>query len=182
MPYHPNIPQSTDDPALSQSDLLDNFQALLTQWSVNHVPLTAGGSQGLHTQVFFNAPLGTDPGLSLPQASVYTKAVAGIPQLFFQNGSMAANVFQLTGLPIVTVGTNYGFVTPWGVTFNMGKATSSPITFAVSFTGTPYVALVSNVAPSTTQPAVGAFSGSPVSTLTYTPAGASVYYLVLGGS
>jgi len=175
MPYHPNIPQSTDDPSQSQQDLLDNFTAIQNQFLVNHVQLTAGGQQGYHTQVWFKSPLGSNPGLTPPQTSVYTKNVAGTPELFFQNGTLSANAFQLTNLVVTTVGTRYGFVSPWGLTFNMGLATTSPINFSVPFTGTVYTALLCNSGVSTTVPRVVTVTTTQ---LTYSPAG-SVYYLVV---
>lgn len=183
MPYHPNIPQSTDDPASSQQDLLDNFQALQTQFAVNHISLTAGGQQGYHTQVWFAAPLSADPGLMTPQTSVYSKAVSGLAQLFFQNGPLTPdNVYQLTGLPITQTGSSpnfkYGFATPWGLTFNIGRSNSSPVTFAKAFSGTVYVALVCNIVSTSSNPCVTAVT---TTTLTYTSP-ASVFFLVVGAT
>lgn len=96
--YHPNIPQANDDPQKSQVDLLDNFSSINSQFSINHVPLTAGGSNGYHSQVWFNNVLATDPNLTNPESSVYTKNISGSNELFFQNGTSFANVAQLTGL------------------------------------------------------------------------------------
>jgi hypothetical protein len=180
MPYHPNIPQSTDDPASSQQDLLDNFQALQTQFAVNHISLTAGAQQGYHSQVWFAAPLSSDPGLASPQTSVYSKSVSGVAQLFFQNGPLSpANVYQLTGLPVMTSGTNYGIVTPWGLTINMGRVASSPITFAQSFSGTVYTALLTYSGTSVNFPYVVSVN---TTTLTYQTAANAVYYFVVGAT
>lgn len=96
--YHPNIPQANDDPQKSQADLLDNFSSINSQFSINHVPLTDGGSNGYHSQVWFNNILATDPNLTNPESSVYTKNISGSNELFFQNGTSFANVAQLTGL------------------------------------------------------------------------------------
>jgi hypothetical protein len=47
MAYNPNIPQSTDIIANSQSDILNNFQALNNVFGVNHLTFEAPG-QGKH--------------------------------------------------------------------------------------------------------------------------------------
>lgn len=99
--YHPSIPQANDDPQKSQKDLLDNFSSINSQYAINHVPLTAGGKNGYHSQVWFDNVLDTDPNLTNPESSVYTRNISGTNELFFQNGNSFANVAQLTGLPVV---------------------------------------------------------------------------------
>ena len=103
-PFHPQVPQSNDDPKVSQGDLLDNNQSLNAQWLVNHTNLTASSNQGYHTQAWFPTgfPYTTDPNLAAPAASLYPKIIAGgTTELFFQNGALNSNVEQLTNLPIV---------------------------------------------------------------------------------
>lgn len=51
-PYNANVPQPTDLLSQSQSDLLNNFQALQTLIDVNHVDF-ASGDQGKHKWVTF---------------------------------------------------------------------------------------------------------------------------------
>lgn len=133
MPYHPSIPQATDNPTNSQADLLDNFGQINTAFNVNHIPFTGGGNSGYHTKIFFQAPLGADPDLTAPQSSLYPKTVAGATELFFQNDVGAANVYQLTNLVLTNVGTEWGFVSPWGLTFNMGFVASAGVTTSVTF-------------------------------------------------
>lgn len=114
MPYHPTIPQATDDPSNSQADILDNFGKINADFSINHVPLTSGGNQGQHTKIFIANPLAftADPNLVPNQSSLYVKTAAlGTNELFFQNGNLpnpstyipttGLNVRQLTNLPIV---------------------------------------------------------------------------------
>ena len=98
MSYHPNIPQPGDDPTVSQGQLLDNFGKINTDFSVNHVALTAGGNNGFHTLVQFTNVLATDPAVSGVQSAVYPKSVNGSPQLFFRNIS---KIYPLTGLNVV---------------------------------------------------------------------------------
>lgn len=140
MVYKNNIPAPGDSPAVdSQADLLENFAQLETQYSGDHVALTALINNGMHTQIRFEAVLALDPNLVTPQASLYTKAdiVSGATELFFQNDALAADVVQLTGIDPNNVGTDYGYVTPWGQTINWGTSTASALgpvtTFAVPF-------------------------------------------------
>lgn len=114
MPYHPTIPQATDDPSNSQADLLDNFGKINADFAINHVPLTDGGNQGQHTKVLIPVPLAytADPNLLPNQTSLYVKTAAlGTNELFFQNGNLpnpstflptiGLNVRQLTNLPVM---------------------------------------------------------------------------------
>lgn len=98
MSYHPNIPQANDDPSVSQGDLLDNFMKLNSDFSVNHIPFTAGGNKGFHTLVQFPTIQNADPAVVGLESAVYPKLGPADPQLFFNNLN---NVFQLTDLPIV---------------------------------------------------------------------------------
>jgi hypothetical protein len=147
MSFHPNIPQSSDDPKDSQLELLQNFGKLNTDFSINHVALTQIQNAGYHTKIQFPSALGSNPNLSSPQASLYIKTVSGLSQLFFQNGSAAANALQMTNLPVTTSGTKYTVFTPWRIRLQMGSATSSPVSFPANFAGgfTLLTALISNV-------------------------------------
>jgi hypothetical protein len=147
MPYNPNIPQPTDNPSVSQSQMLGNFSTLATDFAVNHIPLTSGGATaGYHTQIWFPAPLSADPGLTAPQASLYTKTSGGASQLFYQNGALASNVVQLTGLSNNVSGSNYGFATPFGFIMNMGQVSTGAVTYALPFSTTIYTVLMTVIA------------------------------------
>src|SRR5574340_1090039 len=98
MSYHPTIPQPNDDPSVSQGQLLDNFGKLNSDFSVNHVPFTAGANNGFHTLVQFPTVQSSDPAVSGQQSVVYPKAGPVDPELFFRNIN---NIFQLTNLPFV---------------------------------------------------------------------------------
>lgn len=134
MSFNPNIPQPTDRPSDSQAQLLTNNQQLDTIFDVDHVTFSAAAGKGEHDKITFNNVLGADPGLAAPKSSLYTKNVSGVAQLFFQNASV---VRQLSNLTITTVGSNRGFVTPWGIILNWGTATlnvaATLVTFAVPF-------------------------------------------------
>jgi len=140
MPYHPNIPQPNNDPKFSQQDLLDNFQALNTQFGVNHVPFVSGNNNGFHTLIKFFGTLGSDPGVVGNQSCVYTKLVSSIPQLFFQN---SASVKQLTNLPTTLLDGVTGFVTPWGFTINVGKSLAiGDVDYAITYSDKAYTILL----------------------------------------
>lgn len=147
MTYNASIPQATDDPTISQGQLLTNFGVLNTDFSVNHQPFTSGNNPGLHTQINFPIALSGDPGLTSPQSSIYPKTSGGNTQLFYQNDSSSSypTVVQLTGLPIVTTtsgATGYGFQSPWGLIFNFGSLSAAfpaTITFQVPYLNSPPV-------------------------------------------
>lgn len=177
--FNPNIPQSSDDPTNSQVDLLNNFTKLNLDWAVNHINLVAGGNNGFHTKVNFPNVLGSDPTLVNQQSEIYPKiGPDSLPALFFAN---ASNVYQLTKLPVVTSGTNYGIVTPWGMTLNAGKIIgSSPLiaTFAIPFVnGNFYFVSASSQILNTV--AIGSITNTQITLNTGTNP-AVVYYMVIG--
>lgn len=146
MSYNPNIPLSTDIPSQSQAQILANFSQLNTQFTVDHVALNAGSNNGYHKQITYQNVLGSDPNLVSPISSLYTKTASGLTQLFFQNGSLASNVAQLTGLTVTTVanggsagGNIIYFDTPWNMRIYMGQTASIPspaarvVTFPTSY-------------------------------------------------
>lgn len=133
MTFNPNIPQPNDDPTASQADLLGNFGKLNADWAVNHIPLTSGGNNGFHKMIQFPNILNSDPAAIGQQSVVYPKiGPDSLPALFFRN---SAKVYQLTNLPVTTVGTNRGVVTPWGFTINAGTIASGTTSanFAIPF-------------------------------------------------
>lgn len=177
MPYNPNIPQANDDPRISQGELLQNFQQINTDFAVNHTSLTASGQNGYHTKVFFADPLGADPNLAAPESSLYTKTIAGLTELFFQNGPLAGNAKQLTNLPITTVGTTYGFDTPWGWRINMGLTNTAITNFALAYAPafTLYYASCSKNGTGNT-PVLGAITNTQINISSPN----ATYFLVIG--
>lgn len=127
MSYNPNIPQPTDRPSASQAQLLANFQQLNTIFDAEHITFNATDDNGEHKKISLNAPLGADPNLPDPKASVYTKTVAGDSELFYEkynNTTTANEVRQITNLPITNGvrfgGTQYTWLSPWGMRFTSG--------------------------------------------------------------
>lgn len=190
MTYNPNIPQVNDDPVNSQSQILANFGVLNTDFSVNHIPLTAGGNKGRHTKVFFDAPI-ADPDLAPNLASLYTKTftdpltAANSTELFFQNLANSTGVKQLTNVAITKTtpggATLYGFTTPWGLIINAGTVPAgigASITFPVPYpTGFNLMtALITNQGAPGLAAAVTAVTTTQ---LTYNSTNAC-YFLVIG--
>ena len=144
MSYNAGIPQPTDTLSNSQPSILTNFSQLDALFGVDHVKYSDPtiANRGRHLKVTFNG-VAADPGLASPIASLYTKTVSGKSQLFFQNDTLAANIVQLTELPITqwTNGgsaggtlSNYTIDTPWGMRIYVGKTNSkSGGPFAVTF-------------------------------------------------
>jgi len=81
--YNPNIPIATDFRAVSQRQILSNFQAIASAWLENHVPLTANKNVGKHEVLTLRAQVGDPPTLA-NQSAIYNKLVGGVPQLFFR--------------------------------------------------------------------------------------------------
>lgn len=180
MTYNPNIPQPNDDPTASQADLLGNFGKLNTDWAINHVPLTSGGNNGFHKFIQFPNVLSVDPTVTGLQSAVYPKlGPDSLPALFFKN---AAKLYQLTNLPVVTSGTNFGIITPWGFTINAGQIASGTlsVTFAIPFTnGMIYTAeLTAKQGSPLTNYSISTINGTGF-TLT-TQVNSAFYYLAIG--
>lgn len=98
MSYHPNIPQSNDDPSVSQGDMLDNFMKLNSDFAINHLPFTSGGNRGFHTLVQFPTVQASDPTVTGLESALYPLAGPTDSELFFRNVN---SISQLTNLPIV---------------------------------------------------------------------------------
>lgn len=159
MTFLPNIPQAADDPAVSQGQILTNFQQLETVFDVDHVPYTigVGAGAGYHDRVVFNA-VAAAPALG-PRSALHTALSAGFAELFFQNGNNVDR--QMTNLPITTVpnagtaGGNITYIdTPWGFRFLWGLTaafvgTATIVVPALSGTFMAY-SLTPNAAPGST--------------------------------
>lgn len=158
MAYLNNIPQSTDVPSASQSDLLNNFSSLNTQFSVDHVPLIAGSDNGYHTQVTFNQ-VEVDPSLSFPITRLYTKTSTNgtvnnrFNDLYYyeSNTSGIMNVVQMTGGGI-TAGAWASWTSGGGLVQNYNIASitrtalgSYTVTFTRAFTTSTYCTMISPV-------------------------------------
>jgi hypothetical protein len=141
MGYDPNVPATGHTGAQDYVPMQQNFAQIGTSFAVNHVPLNTSLSNGYHTLINFAAEQSSDPNLTAPLASLYTKAASGSPELFFQNGSMASNVIQVTGSILIEsgndgqTGTYNVFQTPWGIKIFTGQTKSFSGSLNCTFSG-----------------------------------------------
>lgn len=163
MTYNPSIPQSTDLISVSQGQILTNFGQLNTVFAVDHYAFndSTAGNRGLHKTVSFPA-VASDPSLSGAASQVYTKAVAGLTQLFFAN---ASQITQITGVNSISSNGSItipgGIVLKWGnFGFSGGSGTAS-VSFGLAF---PNNFFSCSLLPSTVTPSSGvgsvSFSGT----------------------
>jgi len=85
MAYNNSIPQPTDRIKASQNDILNNFAAIDTVVSVDHVTFDdPSGNQGKHNTVSLPNYDGAaaSPTAAADEIKLFTKAVSGITQLF----------------------------------------------------------------------------------------------------
>jgi hypothetical protein len=102
MSYNPNIPIGTDPMAVSQPQVLNNFTAINSAWSVDHIPLTATDNVGMHNALNMVKQSGT-PRTSSSQVGLYVAADgSGNPQIFYCPNSSQTPI-QLT-LSAINVG------------------------------------------------------------------------------
>lgn len=131
--YTPNVPQVNQTIANSQPIINANFQYLAGTATAgllrdhNMTLDTSNTSDGTHNQVTFFANLTSTPSLAGAVATVFTKAVSGNPQLFWNNGGTDQQItFQgqsgalaLNGTISITGGTTVNI--PVLPNFSMGE-------------------------------------------------------------
>lgn len=189
MSFLPNIPQATDRPSRSQSDLLNNFTQLNTTFDVDHVTFNAASDRGEHNKITLNSVI-ADPGLADPKCSIYTKTVAGDSELFFEkydNAAVANLVQQMTNLTVANGirhgGNQYTWLSPWGMRFTSGITGAFTGTSAANYI-TAFTTVIYCVVATPTN--VGNREISATSTLTQLtlqgPSGSAISasYLVIG--
>lgn len=189
MVYKNNIPLAGDVPATqSQAELLENFAQLDSQYGTtgDHVAFSATSDNGMHKQVTINGVI-ADPNLPDPQAALYLKTVGGDSELFFENfdNTGVVNVQrQMTNLAVTTVGTNYGYQTPWGQIINWGSftcnTTDTTVTYAVSFTNPAQSINLTCVSDTGSRNAVVRLSNAATMVCRSTNNGLVTYYYAIG--
>ena len=87
MSYNPNIPQSNSKRAISQRQILINFQSIFQAFANNHSALGLG-TQGKHrVLVLQDQTSAGDPTTSPTQTAIYQKIVGGNPSWFYRPSS-----------------------------------------------------------------------------------------------
>jgi len=98
MTYNPSIPQPTDFISDSQPQILNNFTALNSVFSRNHVAFDVATNSGNHKFVELRntaaipAPI---PALNAGEGTIYTKMISSVSQLFYTDDA-SGNEYQLT--------------------------------------------------------------------------------------
>lgn len=139
MAYTKNIPNGGDLVSSSQPIIKDNFNAIDSGsstpdtagdygFSRNHVTLTNTTNGGLHHLVDFYQDIAT-PATLAGTASLYTKTISGLSQLFFANTPGSPVEMQLSG-GSATIAATGKVVFPNGLTliWGSGSAVSSGFT------------------------------------------------------
>lgn len=103
MSFNPNIPLAGDFLAVSQKQILANYQAIANTFLINHVPLTAEKNIGMHDALTLR-PQNSDPTTSANQSAIYNKLVSTVPQLFFRPSSNQTPI-QLSNSNLNTIQT-----------------------------------------------------------------------------
>lgn len=138
MVYNAGIPLSTDLVSNSQSQLLDNFGQLNTQFGIDHTAFAVGGSNGdgFHKKVTLSTK--NTPGAQTdPSSAVYTASgtASTVADLFFknQNGTFPISPIKAWG---------FGDGVSGGIT---GSQSSNVTSFTRSGTGQYSVTIPANI-------------------------------------
>ena len=182
MSYDPGIPNPQDKISQSQPKLRVNFNQLNAVFSVDHVEYNNASinKRGFHRKVTYEAPI-TDPNISITDvATLYTKKPSAV-ELFFQNGPLAANVFQLTNSALPVTSGSGTTVNGLQIRCGVGPASNTPgtlTTFTPAFP-TACVAVVACAFNSGAQVNVNALTAANFRAIS--AAGAvNMYYIAIG--
>lgn len=204
MAYNPNIPQPTDQLSQSQSDILNNFQALQTLIDVNHVDF-ASSDQGKHKWVTFPVQTPSPPiAFGAGELALYSflNATTTKNELYINKTNQATVVQIPTTASILSTSSNPGNnVSGWtylpsGILLKWGQATANGIT-GISFPVSANIPVFTNVMAMFLTPysigitdpdtfaslstfSAGGFSAFGSNRTTSTPALVSFQYLAIG--
>lgn len=122
MGFNANIPQSTSKRAISQKQILINFQSIFKAMANNHSALGLG-SQGRHTVLILRTQV-SDPTTSISQIALYQKLVGGIPNWFFRP-SVNQTPIQMSypSIDVTSANSQYTFI-PGPFVVYTGKVTN----------------------------------------------------------
>lgn len=147
MPYVSTIPQSTDIPSTSQSQLFGNFQAISTLVNVNHVDFDLP-DQGKHKWVSF--PLqGSAPATNTTEVALFsqTSANTGNVELYMRKQN-SGTLTSFTEQAAITSSSGWtylpsGILMKWGTLNATGAVTINANTFGPAYT-TVYTVQLTN--------------------------------------
>lgn len=140
MTFQPNIPQATDLISVSQSDILQNFQAINTSYAVNHQGFNAVGT-GKHK--FVEMPnQGSAPAGAAGEFTIFSDTSSGQSELWYKRDA-EATAYQWSGPNPSAVANGYtflpgGLLMQWNFLTGASKNDSAAIVFPIAFSGTPF--------------------------------------------
>jgi len=145
MAYQSSIPLAGDLISVSQTDILNNFQAIGSAFPVNHVDFNQP-NVGKHKFVEFPNQSG-DPAGALSQMTLFSKVTAGLSQLFYKRDASASSI-QLTGVDPVGAQNGYaylagGIIVQWG--FTNGPTDDVQVNFPITFPNAVFTCIISPV-------------------------------------
>lgn len=140
MTYNPNIPQPTDIPSQSQSQILDNFTVANTVFGINHVPFDATLNNGKHNFATLLNQSG-NPATAAGEIALYAKAVGGISTWFLRKETNGT-VIQLSNTDPIIANPGSTFL-PGGMLLQFGTTVvlfggSQAILFPIAFSAPPF--------------------------------------------
>lgn len=175
MAYTINIPFTGETLGQSRLQVLNNFNLIYSGFDVNHYSFNEANI-GKHRYVVMPQVVGA-PGTTATEGALFTNAVSGITQLFWQPPNNATGV-QLTALDqtngnFAAVGNGWTFL-PGGLIMQYGvvntPGTSGSVNFPIAFSSGVYSVFMSISRTSNTTPLTYWLSTSPgvtLSTFTY---------------
>lgn len=171
MTYVPIFPLSGSLISAAPAQFQINFTQANNIFGVDHSTFEVSGAPGTgyHKRVTFGA-VSSDPNQAAPICSLYTKTVGSSEQLFFQNGSLASNVIQITSAggfqtytPVVTGAASFTGATSNGYFAVVGGVTQFTITGSYTGATGPFSPLTVTL-PSTASSTGGSFMFTGIST------------------
>lgn len=190
MSYNPNIPQPTDRPSASQSQMLINFGQANSIFGHDHVPFNDGtiANRGKHTYVALvtQAADPTGANFSAGQMALYTKTISGVTQLFLRR--FGNTPIQISNINPVGSTNGYSYL-PGGMLLQWGLATANSgatvIPFTIAFSSSAYNVQITQIrtgSPGSIEPIV-ARTGTLTSTdfTAYNPGSPhDIYWTAIG--
>jgi hypothetical protein len=160
MSFNPSIPNIGDFLAISQKQLLANYQAIATSFGQNHIGLGTE-NQGQHNSLTLR-PQNADPATSATQSALYNKLIAGVPQLFFRSSNSPT--------PVQMTNSNSSVINTAGVTYRQSSFLAGPFTIYTGFIINAVNGSTVMLTPNTTLRYVGVTLLNPGSQINQFPA------------
>lgn len=134
MSYTANVPVSGQSLGNSRPIINQNFQTIDTAFTVNHKNFN-NAQAGKHELVQLPTAQAASPGTAAGEIALYSKDVAGVPQLFFQKESVAAAGadIQMTVDVVPTAAENGVTFLPGGMILQWGKVATGSVSEIYGF-------------------------------------------------